>query len=131
MIQADPIDDQLIQDVVHSFYTRVRAHPALAPIFNQAINDWDPHLATMVDFWSSVMNMSGRYKGQPMAKHQALSGVRPAHFEIWLGLFRDTARDVCPPAIAARFVEKADRIAQSLQLGMFGLPGLEPRKGAA
>ena len=119
------VDDAVIEAVVHSFYDRVRAHPALGPVFNKAITNWEPHLATMVNFWSSVMNTSGRYKGQPMPKHMALSGVTPAHFTIWLGLFKDTVSDLCPPTIAARFVEKSEMIAKSFQLGMFGLPGLK------
>lgn len=118
------VDDALIEALVHTFYDRVRVHPALGPVFNSAISNWEPHLATMVNFWSSVMNTSGRYKGQPMPKHAALSGVTPAHFTLWLGLFRDTASELCTPEIAARFAEKSELIAKSLQLGMFGLPGL-------
>lgn len=115
----------LIKEVVHAFYDRVRQHPVLAPVFNNTIKDWGPHLATMVDFWSSVMNTSGRYKGQPMPKHQALADVSPGHFAIWLGLFEDTVTDLCEPDVAERFMEKSQMIARSLQLGMFGLPGLK------
>ncbi|MBO6506194.1 MAG: group III truncated hemoglobin [Kordiimonadaceae bacterium] len=119
------VPDALIHEVVHSFYGRVRQHPVLAPVFNNVIQDWNPHLATMVDFWSSVMNTSGRYKGQPMPKHQALDGVSPYHFSVWLGLFEDTVLDLCEPSIAARFIEKSQMISRSLQLGMFGLPSLK------
>lgn len=119
------VSDEMIETLVHRFYDRVRGHPVLAPVFNRVITNWEPHLSTMVNFWSSVMNTSGRYKGQPMPKHKALSDVSPAHFAIWLGLFRDTAYEICPPEVAARFVEKANLIARSLQLGMFGIPGLK------
>lgn len=118
------VPDQLIEQVVHTFYDRVRQHPVLAPVFNRTIKNWDPHLATMVDFWSSVMNTSGRYKGQPMPKHQALDGISPAHFTVWLGLFEDTVRDLCEAEVAERFIAKSQMIAKSLQLGMFGLPSL-------
>lgn len=118
------VPDQLIEQVVHTFYDRVRQHPVLAPVFNRVITDWAPHLATMVDFWSSVMNTSGRYKGQPMPKHQALEGVSPAHFTVWLGLFEDTVQDLCEEDVAERFIAKSQMIARSLQLGMFGLPSL-------
>ncbi len=123
------VPDQLIEQVVHTFYDRVRQHPVLAPVFNNAISDWGPHLATMVDFWSSVMNTSGRYKGQPMPKHQALEGVTPAHFTVWLGLFEDTVKEVCVPEIADQFIAKSQMIAKSLQLGMFGLPSLNRAAG--
>ncbi len=122
------VEDAVIETIVHTFYDKVRAHPALGPVFNDAISDWKPHLATMVNFWSSVMNTSGRYKGQPMPKHMALKGVTPAHFTAWLGLFEDTVTELCSPEIAARFIEKSQMIAKSFQLGMFGLPGL-PKAG--
>ncbi len=120
------VPDDMIEELVHRFYDRVRTHPVLAPIFNQAIADWEPHLATMVNFWSSVINTSGRYKGNPMPKHKALKGISPAHFKVWLGLFEDTASNVCPPDVAERFTAKSKMIARSLELGMFGIPGLRP-----
>lgn len=118
------VEEAIIEQIVHRFYDKVRVHPVLAPVFNKAITDWEPHLATMVNFWSSVMNTSGRYKGQPMPKHMALSGVTPAHFTIWLGLFKDTVVELSSPEVAARFIEKSEMIAKSFQLGMFGLPSL-------
>ena len=38
-------------------------------------------------------------------------------------LFGETARELCPPDIAAQFEAKAETIARSLQLGMFYRPG--------
>ncbi len=111
-----------IRTLVHSFYARIRADAELGPIFNGAIEDWDTHLAKMCDFWSSVMMTTGRYKGQPMRAHMKLKQVTPGHFDRWLMLFRDTAEEVCEPETAERFIEKAARIAESLQLGMFFKP---------
>jgi hemoglobin len=73
----------------------------------------------MCDFWSSVMLMSGRYKGNPMIAHMRLKMVRPEHFERWLALFVETAGEVCPPPAAEAFVGRANNVARSLQLGMF------------
>jgi len=76
------IDEAVIERVVCTFYTKVRQDPMLAPVFAKAIpGDWEPHLQTMMSFWSSVMLMSGRYKGQPVVKHQALTNVDSAHFD--------------------------------------------------
>ena len=44
--------------------------------------------------------------------------VDAEHFDRWLSLFEATAREVCPPAAAALFIEKAGMIAQSLELGV-------------
>ena len=88
----ESISEDLIHDLVHGFYARIRADAVLGPIFARVIGDnWDPHLAKMCDFWSSVMRMSGRYKGNPMLAHMRLKSVQPEHFERWLGLFRQSA----------------------------------------
>jgi len=117
------VSEEMIHRQVHAFYARVRADEELGPIFARVIgDDWDPHLAKMCDFWSSVMLTSGRYKGNPMIAHMRLKMVRPAHFERWLDIFAQTARAECPPAIADQFCARAANIARSLQLGMFWRP---------
>ena len=111
------ITEAMIERLVRAFYVRIRADAVLAPIFDARIRDWEPHLAQMCAFWSSVALMSGRYHGTPMARHLPLP-VDAAHFDRWLDLFETTAREVCPPAAAAHFVERAQRIAASLELGI-------------
>ena len=71
----------------------------------------------MCAFWSSVALMSGRYHGTPMVKHMPLP-VDADHFDRWLELFEATARKLCPPKAADHFVERARRIAASLELGV-------------
>ncbi|MCC2099363.1 MAG: group III truncated hemoglobin [Hyphomicrobiales bacterium] len=112
------VDEEMIRQLVHTFYGRVRTDPALGPIFNRAIDDWDHHLAKLCDFWSSVTLTSGRYKGQPVPAHTALPDIRPTHFARWLHLFRQTANEVCPPEAADLFIGKAEKIAESLQLAI-------------
>ena len=125
------LDEAMIRALVHGFYDRVRADGELGPIFARAITDWDPHLATMCDFWSSVMLTTGRYHGRPMVAHMKHKEIRPQHFTRWLALFRQTAEELCPPEIAARFVDKAENIARSLQLGLFFRPGAMAPGGSA
>ena len=124
--RAMGVDDAFVDLLVEEFYARVRAHPALGPIFQAAIGDaWAVHLAKMKDFWSSIALNSGRYSGKPVPAHQKLTGVTPAHFSVWLGLFFATLDDIAPTPAAARFFkERAERIAESLQLAMFGHPML-------
>lgn len=120
------ITEELIRDLVHAFYARVRKDDLLGPIFNREVDDWDEHLARLCDFWSSVMLMTGRYHGAPMPAHARLDEVGPAHFAHWLELFEATARDVCPAEAAAMFVDRARRIARSLQMGMAVVRGELP-----
>ena len=102
---------------MHRFYERARADQLIGPIFESRVKDWDQHLSRMCDFWSSVTLMSGRYHGQPMPVHAALP-IEPLHFDRWLQLFAQTAREICPPAAAQYFIERAQRIADSLELGI-------------
>jgi hemoglobin len=120
------IDDAYVSLLVDTFYERVRAQPLLGPIFEQVVvGDWAPHLAKMKDFWASVAFNAGRYSGRPVPVHQALSHVEPWHFKLWLALFRQTLIDTAPtPGAVDHFMERAERIAQSLQLAMFGADGL-------
>lgn len=111
------IDEAMIRELVKEFYTKIRIEPALGPIFNAQVADWGPHLATMRDFWSGVALMTGRYKGKPMQKHAPLP-LRATHFVRWLHLFRESANSVCPPAAAAFFIDRAERVAESLQVRM-------------
>ena len=108
---------------MRDFYARIRADETLGPIFARVIGeDWEPHLQKMFAFWSSVMLMSGRYKGQPMVAHIRLKQVRPEHFDRWLTLFEEATNRNCAPETAAAFLDKARRIAESLKLGMFFNP---------
>lgn len=112
------VTEEMIHTLVHAFYARVRRDPALGPIFNRTIADWDRHLAKLCDFWSSVTLMTGRFKGAPMAAHARLPDIRATHFARWLHLFGETAAETCPPDAAALFIAKAEMIGQSLQLGI-------------
>lgn len=122
------IDEAMIARLVDGFYERVRADPLLGPVFDQRIDDWGPHLEQMKLFWSSVALMSGAYHGRPMPKHLPLP-VDAYHFDRWLELFETTARDLCPPAAADHFIERARRIAESLELGIAGANGVLLGKG--
>ena len=115
--QRTGITEAMIERLVHAFYAKVRADAVLAPIFDAYIRDWEPHLQRMCAFWSSVALMSGRYQGTPMVKHMPLP-VDAGHFDRWLALFEATANEICPPEAAVHFVERARRIASSLELGV-------------
>jgi hemoglobin len=126
----EPMTETQLTELVHSFYGKVREDEALGPVFNDAISDWPHHLGKMVDFWSSVMLTTGRYKGNPMMMHlKHVARIRPAMFDRWLELWRETAGEVLDEDGAAAVSAKANRIAESLQLGMFFK--LEPRGAAA
>jgi hemoglobin len=122
-MRIDQISEDGIRRLVDGFYDKVRADPQLAPIFVRAIpGDWAVHLATMRDFWSSVMLTSGRYKGNPVATHLRLEGIEPRMFDRWLELFDQTCGELFDDKVANTFRVKAVRIAESLKLALFYKP---------
>jgi hemoglobin len=105
IVKRTGIDEHMIERLVRRFYEKVRGDALLGPVFAARIRDWEPHLQRMCAFWSSVALMSGRYHGNPMTKHLPL------------------------PVDAAHFVERAWRIAESLELGIAGGRGILLRRG--
>ena len=124
------MNEEQLAALVDRFYAKVREDEVLGPVFNGAIADWPEHLEKLTAFWSSVMLTTGRYKGQPMLAHMKHKAtIEPAMFDRWLGLWRETARETLSKSAAAAIIMKAERIAESLQLGMFFK--LQPRGEAA
>lgn len=122
------IDEEMIDKLVRAFYDKIRIDPLLGPIFNELIDDWEPHLLKMIDFWSSATLKSGKYKGNPLIKHFPLP-IDARFFDHWLGLFAKTAAETCPPLAAEIFKEKSTMIAHSLELGIAIKNGALPAKG--
>jgi hemoglobin len=117
------IDDNAIRRLVDAFYEKVRADRDLGPIFERAIpGGWGPHLATMRDFWSSVMLTSGCYKGNPVTVHRNVAGIELGLFDRWLALFEQTCGELFEAKLAGAFCDKARRIAESLKFAVFYRP---------
>ncbi|MBB4039065.1 hemoglobin [Microvirga flocculans] len=115
---AEGVTEAMIRELVETFYDRVIRDPDLGPIFHKALSGrWSRHLALMVDFWSSIALRTGRYQGKPQAAHMGMD-LTPELFTRWLFLFERTAKEICPPDAAAFFVDRAQRIADSLQIGL-------------
>ena len=114
------LDEAMIRAVVDRFYADARRDPVIGPVFNRIIADeaWPQHLSTIADFWSSMLLGTGRYAGRPMPKHMAIPELSDAHFMRWLALFRRTVDDLCPPDIAALFIERSERIGNSFRMNI-------------
>jgi hemoglobin len=110
------INEAQIAALVDAFYAHVRRDAVLGPIFERAIGEeWEPHLAQMRAFWSSIVLASGRYKGNPMKAHMELMPrIGAAHFARWLNLWRQTASEILPQPAAEIFVRHANTIAGRL-----------------
>lgn len=124
---ATGLDEAVLRALVHGFYDKVRGDAVLGPIFAARISDWGRHLDHMVNFWSSVALMTGRYHGRPVPAHASLP-IDASHFDRWLALFRQTAQELCTPEGAAHVTQRAERIARSL---LFAVTDAQAAPGAA
>lgn len=109
------VTEQSIDNLVETFYGRIREDHLLGPIFVHAIGpDWGPHLEKMKTFWSSVLLASRAYKGNPMIAHVHLPRLTQGHFERWLQLWRETVAALCSAELASLFIRRAQMIAERL-----------------
>ncbi|MGA0597739.1 group III truncated hemoglobin [Enterovirga sp. CN4-39] len=133
MKEAAPLDEASLATLLDRFYAKARRDPALGPVFAAAILDdsWPEHMARIEGFWRSVLFKTGTYKGNPFGAHVRLPGLTPALFARWLELFGETCREVLEPADAAALQHRAERIAESLQAGLFFRPELRAMRPEA
>ncbi len=109
-----PITETEIASMVERFYAKVRLDPEIGPVFNDAVRNWDAHLALLKDFWSTVLLTTGRYKGNPLLAHFPLP-IEERYFARWLKLFTETANEVMTVSQAAIVTRKADLIAMNMK----------------
>ena len=117
MPSPDLCSEEEVSHLVHTFYGNVRDDAVLGPIFERHVKDWDAHLGKMVDFWSSALRGTARFRGTPMPKHAALPDLSADLFRHWLALFRRTTGALPNAELRERANELAARIADSLWYG--------------
>jgi hemoglobin len=109
--------------LIDTFYARVRQDPALGPVFNQAVGDWEHHLTLLVEFWSSVMLGTKSFRGNPMRAHlKHAAHIRPEMFSRWLAIWNATTDERLSRPAAALIQAKAARIGQSLDMALHYRP---------
>jgi len=94
--------------LVNSFYSKVKDDELLAPKFRHL--DWEKHLPTMYNFWSSMLLGDQRYQGNPFEKHLSLS-IDSSHFDRWLKLFTQTVDEHFAGTKAVETKSRAQSIA--------------------
>lgn len=115
MIKHDIEAEEDIKNLVHQFYAKVCNDDLLAPVFNSIIKDnWDKHLQTMCNFWSSILLYSKKYLNDPMAKHLPLP-LEKKHFDKWLILFEETVDELFSGDIATTAKTRANNIARIMK----------------
>ena len=88
------------------FYEKIKADDLIGPLFASKVHDWDAHIRTMQDFWSRAILATERYTGQPFQPHVGM-GIKSAHFERWLALWKEAADETMPEPLAEHVVAMA------------------------
>lgn len=94
-MKKDISDRNDIELLVRTFYSQIRVHEVLGPIFNNAISDWEHHIFRISDFWQTNLLFVPGYKGNPVQKHIDLDKktdhiISQAHFGHWIQLWFET-----------------------------------------
>jgi hemoglobin len=100
--------------LLHSFYSDVRQHRVIGPIFMAKIHDWPAHIAKIAEFWARATGGPSAYAGQMPMKHLTL-GLQPEHFGFWLELWDFNCQRNLPPQEAQEMSELAHNIGARLR----------------
>lgn len=108
-----------IENLINSFYDKVKADDILGPIFNVQIPvNWEVHLPVMYKFWENAIFYSGGYTGNPMTLHAHIHkkiGLEAKQFERWLKLFNETTDELFEGEKAGLAKERAFSIAKVME----------------
>lgn len=113
--------------LLRHFYSDVRQHELLGPIFNRQINDWPAHLEKIGSFWARVTGGPSEYAGRMPAKHLDL-GIESRHFAAWLQLWRFNCSSHLKEPEAHEMISLAHEIGARLKsiLGVGAVTPLQP-----
>lgn len=112
------VTEAQIDRVVSQFYTRVREHPVLGPIFAKHVEDWPKHEEKIGRFWRNALLLKRCYDGNPMLVHMAAGNVKAEHFSVWLLLFDTVLNQELPQPLAQSWSALAHRIGRGLSYGL-------------
>ena len=114
--------------LLRPFYIDVRQHAVLGPIFNAHIQEWEPHLAKITEFWARQTGGPSRYGGGFGAAHLSL-GIGAEHFTHWLGLWDYNCQRHLAPAEAKEMSALAHEFGERLKFIVAGRGGLQIKFG--
>ena len=112
-----------IQQLVDTFYLKVRADETIGYLFNEVAQvNWEQHLLRMYDFWENILFQTGSFKGNPMAAHVQLHQKSPlsaAHFDRWQQLFLATVDELFEGDMAELIKQRALSSATMMRIKVF------------
>lgn len=128
-MKPDIKDRADIQQLVDTFYTKVRADETIGYLFNEVAKvNWEMHLPRMYDFWENILFQTAGFKGNPMAAHLQLHQKSPltaGHFQQWLSLWLATVDELFEGDKTELIKQRARSIATMMQIKVH--PANDPR----
>lgn len=114
---------EALRRLLAGFYADARRDPVIGPIFEKHVIAWDHHLQKIQGFWETQGGGFPSYRG-PLGFQHVKLGLRPEHFEIWLGLWEKNCRAMLGEREAGEMVAIARQIGARLQAIIAGRSGL-------
>lgn len=108
--------EEALRPLLQHFYSDVRQHNVIGPIFLRQIDDWSQHLEKILRFWTTVTGGPPCYSGPMLIAHLKLH-LGAEHFEFWLDLWRRHCRLRFPASEAEALIHIAETMADRLQGG--------------
>jgi hemoglobin len=110
---------ETLAQLLRHFYSDIRQHQVVGPIFNEQIKDWPSHLETIGSFWARLTGGPSTYSGGMPAKHVNL-GLNASHFQAWLQLWEFNCRAYLEAKEAQEMISLAHEIGRRLR-GIIGV----------
>ncbi|HVU28326.1 MAG TPA: group III truncated hemoglobin [Verrucomicrobiae bacterium] len=107
--------------LLRHFYSDVRQHALIGPVFNRQIDDWPAHLEKIGSFWARLTGGPSGYSGAMPMKHLNL-GIDGRHFYAWLQLWDFNCRNYLKGTEAQEMIDLAREIGRRLK----SILGVEP-----
>ncbi len=103
-----------LASLLRHFYSDIRQHKLVGPVFNEHIQDWPAHLEIIGSFWARLTGGPSAYSGGMPAKHLDL-GLNPNHFQAWLQLWEFNCRTYLKSDEAQEMIDLAHEIGRRLK----------------
>lgn len=117
----DIVSQDDIQQLVNSFYDKVKTSEIGFFFEEIAKVNWEKHLPKMYIFWESVLFATVKFDGNPMGAHFPINETIPMekkHFEAWLQLWKETVDENFSGEMAESAKNKAENIAKLMSFKM-------------
>ena len=120
LVEEAGVTELRIRTIIEAFYTSVREHDTLAPVFTSVLGtgDWNEHTNKIIQFWTTAFRLDRTYHARDfmpahMRHHQISADLIPH----WLALFDQTLEQQCTANEADAFRGIAQAMMDNLALG--------------